>query len=191
MLMQLFHREHHAFSDTKDDPHSPWFFSGPGHMMLHTHKAYRAQVVLQSANSQMAAHPRVGLVWLDKFASSFASRVGWIVVYISFYSLFASEWWMFLLIPIHAFMGPFQGFLVNWCGHKYGYRRFKLKDHSKNTIPWDFLLLGELLQNNHHRYPGRAKFAQCWWEIDPVYPILRILDWIGVIKLRDHLEPSS
>ena len=82
-------------------------------------------------------------------------------------------------------MGPIHGAIVNWCGHKYGYRNFKeLKDESKNTIPFDFLTLGELFQNNHHRFPNRSNFAYRTFEIDPVYFIIRIFNKLSILKLK-------
>ena len=42
---------------------------------------------------------------------------------------------MYLLLPIHFLIGPIQGAIVNWAGHKYGYRNFPgEKDQSKNTL---------------------------------------------------------
>src|SRR5262245_48034155 len=38
----ILHRQHHAFSDTERDPHSPWNQQGLVKMMLHTKKRYDA-----------------------------------------------------------------------------------------------------------------------------------------------------
>ena len=61
---------------------------------------------------------------------------------------------------------------------------FELKDESKNTIPFDFLTLGELFQNNHHRFPSRINFAVRKFEIDPVYYIIRLFNKLTIIKLK-------
>jgi stearoyl-CoA desaturase (delta-9 desaturase) len=45
-------------------------------------------------------------------------------------------------------------------------------------------MLGELFQNNHHRRPNSANFAAKWFEFDPVYPIMKLLHWVRIIKLR-------
>jgi stearoyl-CoA desaturase (delta-9 desaturase) len=81
-------------------------------------------------------------------------------------------------------MGPIHGAIVNWCGHKYGYSNFDNKDKSKNTTPFDFLMLGELFQNNHHRHPNSANFGKRWFEIDPVYPVMKLMHWMRIITLR-------
>ena len=36
----ILHREHHAFSDTEQDPHSPHFFKDVARMMWHTKARY-------------------------------------------------------------------------------------------------------------------------------------------------------
>ena len=81
-------------------------------------------------------------------------------------------------------MGPIQGAVVNWCGHKYGYSNYDNEDHSKNSLPLDFLMLGELFQNNHHKHPNSPNFAKKWFEFDPSYPVIRFLNAVGIIKLR-------
>ena len=81
-------------------------------------------------------------------------------------------------------MGPIHGFIVNWFGHKHGYRNFdKLHDKSKNTLFIDFLMLGELYQNNHHRFPTKNNFAFKWYEIDFGYIIIKLFHKIGIITI--------
>jgi stearoyl-CoA desaturase (delta-9 desaturase) len=72
---------------------------------------------------------------------------------------------------------------VNWAGHKYGYRNFNEHDHSRNTLFFDFLLMGELFQNNHHHAGARPNFAVKWYEIDPAYPIIKLFDKLGMIRI--------
>jgi stearoyl-CoA desaturase (delta-9 desaturase) len=89
-----------------------------------------------------------------------------------------------ILLPVHFFMGPIHGAIVNWCGHKYGYSNYDNADHSKNSLPIDVLLMGELMQNNHHKSPNNINFAKKWWEFDPTYPIIRLFHVVGIIKIR-------
>lgn len=122
--------------------------------------------------------------WLDRIADMWIVRFAFAGAYIAFYVAFAPSYWWFLLLPIEFLMGPVQGAVVNWCGHKYGYSNFDNDDHSKNTLPWDLLLLGELFQNNHHKSANSPNFAKKWFEIDPTYPVVMALHYMGVIKLR-------
>ena len=121
---------------------------------------------------------------LDRFGDSMYVRILWGTLYSCFYIAYAPSFWLFLLLPIHFLMGVFHGAIVNWCGHAYGYRTFRLHDQSRNTIPMDFLMLGELLQNNHHKFPTRSRFAFRWFEFDPVYPVMRLLHFVGVLQLK-------
>ncbi|HRC32962.1 MAG TPA: acyl-CoA desaturase, partial [Bacteroidia bacterium] len=58
------------------------------------------------------------------------------------------------------------------------------KDDSRNTEPFGIILMGELFQNNHHEHPMSANFAQKWWEFDLTYPVLKMLSWLHIIKLK-------
>ncbi len=178
------HRDHHSFSDTEKDPHSPHFFTDVFQMTRATVLTYRDHVkrVKNPSVAVAGTYPRWEII--DRIGSSIASRLLFGAGYSWFYIAFATHWWMFLLLPIHFLMGPIHGAIVNWCGHKYGYSNFDNDDHSKNTGPFGFIMLGELFQNNHHRYPNSANFAQKWFEVDPVYPVLKFMHWTRIIRLR-------
>ena len=180
----IMHRMHHAFSDTEKDPHSPHFFEDVFQMMWNTRGMYVGfeRGTMQPEKEFAGNYP----IWkkMDEFATSYFSRIAFAAGYIAFYIAFATHWWMFLLLPIHFIMGPLHGAIVNWCGHKYGYSSFDNNDKSKNTTPFGFIMLGELFQNNHHKFPNSPNFAQKWYEIDPVYPVLKTLHFLRIIKLR-------
>ena len=179
----IMHRMHHAFSDTEKDPHSPHFFKEVMSMMKYTYKIFSG---IHNNKLQFdAKFDRNFPEWktVDWMANTWTSRLLFGTGYVIFYVYFATSWWMYFLLPIHFLMGPVHGAIVNWAGHKYGYRNFNENDHSKNTLIFDFLMLGELFQNNHHHAGARPNFAAKWWEIDPVYPIIKILDKMKIIKL--------
>jgi stearoyl-CoA desaturase (delta-9 desaturase) len=84
-------------------------------------------------------------------------------------------------------MGPVHGTIINWFAHKYGYTNFKVNNTSRNLLPVDFLMLGESYHNNHHKFPSRINFGGIkWYEIDPVYPVIRLFDRLGVVKIKDR-----
>ena len=91
---------------------------------------------------------------------------------------------MYLLLPIHFFMGPFHGAIINWFAHKLGTVRFKVNDTSKNLLPVDFLMLGESYHNNHHTKPNSANFGIAKYEIDPVYYFILLFDKMKMIQLN-------
>ena len=72
-------------------------------------------------------------------------------------------------------------FCVNSVAHKYGSRRFLLKDESRNNFWVALITLGEGWHNNHHYYPASARQGFYWWEIDVTYYVLKGLAWLGVI----------
>ena len=165
----ILHRMHHAYSDTEKDPHSPMFFKDVWHMTMRTKDIYLnyAQHKVEPEEQFKGGYPEWKI--LDKISDSWFVRLAFAALYILFYIKFATAWWMFLLLPIHFFMGPVHGAIVNWCGHKYGYANYDNHDNSKNTLPIDFLMMGELFQNNHHKLPEDVNFAQKKFELDPTY----------------------
>jgi stearoyl-CoA desaturase (delta-9 desaturase) len=180
----ILHRMHHAFSDTPKDPHSPRNFSGLGAMMWATKKRYHdfAHHIAEPESRFAGGYPE----WpaLDRLAQSWLMRIVWGAAYGVFYIAFATAWWQFLFLPIHWVMGPVHGAIVNWCGHRYGYASYDNGDDSRNTLPLDVVTLGELFQNNHHKFPQSANFAVRWFELDPTYQVMRVLNWLGVIHMK-------
>ncbi len=180
----ILHRMHHAYSDTEKDPHSPHFFKDVFGMMIATKNMYLnyLRYKIEPEPAFRGNYPEWPLV--DKIGDSWIWRLSCGLFYIGFYIVFAEYWWMYLLLPIHFLMGPLHGAIVNWCGHKYGYSNHDNDDHSKNSLPWDFLMMGELFQNNHHKKPNSPKFSSHWWEFDPTYPVMKALHWMRIIRIR-------
>lgn len=181
----VMHRMHHEFSDTEKDPHSPHFFKDVWHMMVQTRLIYNGFVTRENLpDSKFTKEPLPEWEAMDRFGDHMITRIVFALSYIAFYVAFAPSWIWFLLLPIHFLIGPVQGAIVNWCGHKYGYSNFNNGDHSRNTSPWGILLLGELFQNNHHKFKDSPNFAKKWFELDPTYPVMKVMNWIGIIKLK-------
>lgn len=180
----IMHRMHHAYSDTEKDPHSPHYFSSMIHMMLRTKDIY-LDYLMNRIEPEKGFDKNIP-EWrlFDEIGKYWTPRILWGVAYTLYYVAFATEWWMFLLLPVHFLMGPIHGAIVNWFGHKYGYVNHRdTDDLSKNSLPFDFVTLGELFQNNHHKYPSRVNFATRWFEVDPTYPFIKLLAKLRIIRL--------
>jgi len=179
----IMHRMHHAYTDTEKDPHSPKYFRNVFTMMSHTAKIYadiyRRRVVPEQRFVKNIPE------WnsFDKWAGSIPSKLIWIALYVSFYFVFATTPWVFLLLPIHVLMGPVHGVIINWFAHKYGYINFKLNNTSRNLVPVDLVMLGEAYHNDHHQYPSAINFGVKWYQIDPVYYIILLLNKMHIISL--------
>jgi stearoyl-CoA desaturase (delta-9 desaturase) len=188
----ILHREHHAFSDTPRDPHSPGFFANVFTMMWATAGRYTAHFKGMAKTELRFLGNYPDWPTLDRIGSTWVARLAWGTGYSLVYLWLADAWWLFVLLPVHWLMGPIHGAIVNWCGHRYGYRNFSTPDKSRNFLPFDFLTLGELFQNNHHNFSGRINFAWRRFEFDPTAAVLHVLAKLRVIQLRsDALEAAA
>jgi stearoyl-CoA desaturase (delta-9 desaturase) len=178
----ILHRMHHAFSDTERDPHSPLHSSNPATMMWKTKRKYDDYAYRRAEPDARFDGGFPEWPWLDRLSQSWTMRLAWGAAYTAVYVAFAPSYWWFLLLPAHYVMGPIHGAIVNWGGHKYGYRNYKTDDVSRNTLIFDFLTLGELFQNNHHEFAMSPNFAARRFELDPTYPVILVLAKLGIIK---------
>jgi stearoyl-CoA desaturase (delta-9 desaturase) len=186
----ILHRMHHAFSDTPKDPHSPENFPNVMAMMLATKKTYD-----DYAYDRVKPEPRFDggtPVWpmIDRMGQNWIARIALGSLYVLFYLKFAPSPWIFALLPVHFIIGPIHGAIVNWCGHRYGYRNFANDDVSRNVLPVEFLVGGELFQNNHHKFGMSPNFAVRWFEIDPTYQVMRVLALFGIIDMKGAQKTS-
>jgi stearoyl-CoA desaturase (delta-9 desaturase) len=187
----ILHRMHHAYSDGPRDPHSPENHDSVLSMMWATKQRYDAFAYRRESPEPRFEASVPDWPALDRLSQAWPARIGWIAAYTCFYAVFVTHAWMWLLLPAHFVMGPIHGAIVNWCGHRYGYRNFEIDDVSRNTLVFDFLTLGELFQNNHHKYPMRASFAVRRFEVDPTYIVMRLLALGGIIEMKPLREIAA
>lgn len=179
----ILHRMHHAYSDTPKDPHSPTNYTNVFTMMWATKQRYDAYTYRKEMPEPRFDGGTPEWPLIDKLGASWAMRLLWGAGYVGFYLAFATSPWMFALLPVHFLMGPVHGAIVNWCGHKYGYRNFNSDDVSRNTLWFDFLTAGELFQNNHHKFGMSPNFAVRAFELDPTYQVMRLLNALKLIDM--------
>lgn len=187
----ILHRMHHAYSDTERDPHSPRISGNPVRMMNRTKNIYRDINAGRFPVEERFEGGTPSWPMLDAIGQSRFSSLTWVGLYSAFYFAFATSPWQFLILPIHFFMGPTHGAIVNWFGHWLGYRNFDQKDDSRNTLIFDFVTMGELFQNNHHRYGSRPNFAVRWFEIDPAYVVIQLLARVGILEIRSEAKRAE
>ncbi|MFN0061646.1 MAG: acyl-CoA desaturase [Myxococcaceae bacterium] len=180
----ILHRQHHAFSDTAQDPHAPGQFSNVFKMMLHTKHRYDAYAYRRETPEARFDGGVPEWNFIDHtLGQSWVARLAWGAAYSIPYFLFATAAWQWALLPVQWVMGPVHGAIVNWAGHKYGYQNFDNGDMSRNVIPIELVTMGELFQNNHHKYGMSPNFAARAFELDPTWQIMRVLAWLGIIQI--------
>lgn len=185
----LMHRAHHAYSDGPLDPHSPRNHRGPLGLMLATRRTFDDLALRRVAPEPRFEGGYPEWPWLDRLGWWAPGQVAWGCAYALLYISFAPAF-LWPLVLVHLFMGPVHGFLVNWLGHRIGYRNFALRDDSRNVLPFELLVMGEMMQNNHHRHPMRATFAVRRFEVDPTGLVVHALARLGVVRLRGSTVPG-
>jgi stearoyl-CoA desaturase (Delta-9 desaturase) len=180
----IMHRMHHAYTDTEKDPHSPSFSSNIFSMMWRTKKIYteivKEKVAIESRFQKNLPEWKT----FERWANSNLSRLLWVLAYFAFFFIFSTSAWWFLLFPLIIIMGPLHGAIINWFAHKYGYTNFKVNNTSQNLFSVDILMLGESYHNNHHKYPSSVNFGRKWHELDPIYPVILLLNWLKIIEIQ-------
>lgn len=187
----ILHRMHHAHADTELDPHSPKYDGNIFKMMWRTRREYLD--VFHRLRPIDPKYLKNLPTWtgFDRFGEHISTRIVWVIIYVAVYALLATAWWQWLFLPLTIVMGPLHGAVINWFAHKYGYVNFPMEDTSKNLLPVDFLMWGESYHNNHHKHGSNPNFGYRWFEIDPMWPVIRFLDWIGVVQLRQKAARTN
>lgn len=179
----IMHRMHHAYTDTKRDPHTPAFSKNLFEMMWRTRRFYRDILKGRMAVDEKFTKNLPEWPAFDRWGDSILSTIIWVAAYSAFFWFFAPNAWYWLLLPVIILSGAVHGSVINWFAHKYGYINFRLRNTAKNLLIVDFLMLGESYHNNHHKYPSSANFGRRWHEIDPIYLVIRLFAWMRIIKL--------
>jgi stearoyl-CoA desaturase (Delta-9 desaturase) len=180
------HRQHHRYSDTPQDAHSPH-----AHGFWWSHIGWIAS--RRNFKTDMSQVPDLArfpeLRWLDRF-----DLVVPLVLLLSLLGLGAAlEAWAPQLGTSALQMGVW-GFCisttllfhvtasVNSVAHLLGKRVWPTKDKSKNSFVLALLTLGEGWHNNHHWCPGTVRQGFRWWEVDISYYTLRVLALFGLVS---------
>jgi len=173
------HRDHHRHSDTERDVHSPqrgFWWSHVGWILCDRFSATQHDRI-----KDFAAFPE--LRWVDRndwvppaaLAVACAAFGGWAGLVIGFGISTIALW--------HG------TFLVNSLAHVVGRRRYVTSDTSRNSLVIALLTNGEGWHNNHHHHQSSARQGHRWWEWDPSFYVLWLLEKVGVV--RDLKRPSE
>ena len=71
---------------------------------------------------------------------------------------------------------------MNSATHMWGRRRFATRDDSRNNWWVALMTFGEGWHNNHHAHPVSARHGLAWYEFDPSFLQIKLLEKLGVIE---------
>ncbi len=175
------HRKHHAKCETRDDPHSPRHF-GIRKVVFQGVELYRKE--LKNPETLSKYSHGVPNDWLERKLYYGPLRAAGVSLLLPLQILLVGPlgitiWAIQMMwIPFHGAGG------INGIGHYWGYRNYESPDDSTNITPWAFWVGGEELHNNHHAYPGSARFSIKPWEFDIGWMYIRILRKLGLARVK-------
>ena len=168
------HRIHHQNSDREGDPHTPregtwwahmgWIIMGDG---MHQDASVLARYVPDLARDPVH-------VAISKWHWTSNVIVG--LALLAFGGIPYVLWGIFF----RTTAGLHATWLVNSATHKWGSRRFATTDDSTNNWWVALLTFGEGWHNNHHAFPTSARHGLAWYEFDPNWIGIRILEIVGL-----------
>ena len=187
------HRLHHIDADEQPDPHSPlvsFFWSHMGWLLVENRNARSASAYDRYARDVLKDP---FYMWLQRSLLPVWLYMAHALVY--FLAGFAIEWWLsgswrsgvqfgaslfvwgVLLRTVAVWHISWS---VNSLSHMFGYRNYETGENSQNNWLVAFLTSGEGWHNNHHIDPASASNWHRWWEIDPMYMVIRSLEIVGL-----------
>jgi stearoyl-CoA desaturase (delta-9 desaturase) len=156
------HRDHHRYSDTERDPHSPDYKSFLEIMFLILVRDFKARNI-----KDLLRDP------FHMFMHKYYVRIHAAIFMVLF---LINPWSTVYLYLAPAAISWDVGGLLNIFVHKWGYRNFETDDHSVNSLLFGYLTFGEGWHNNHHAHPMNSQFRVKWWEFDLAGQLIKLLD---------------
>ena len=174
------HRKHHARCETRDDPHSPQVL-GLQRVLWQGAELYRAEAC--RAETLKRYGQGTPNDWLERKLYSRHAYLGitlMALLDLLLFGILGLTVWAVQMVWI-----PFWAAgVINGIGHFWGYRNFESPDAATNISPLGLLIGGEELHNNHHAFASSAKFSNKWWEFDIGWGYIRLLQGLGLARVR-------
>jgi stearoyl-CoA desaturase (Delta-9 desaturase) len=163
------HRKHHKYTDKEGDPHSP-LLEGFWKVQLGNVFYYLRELKDPTLVPTYARDLRPDL-W-DKVLFNHGS-LG-LAVGIALICTSLGLGWGLFAAGLHALMYVFVlSASINGLCHFAGYKNFANTATNLRLVAW--LTGGEGLHNNHHGFPRSPKFSFNRGEIDPAWPLIRLM----------------
>ena len=168
------HRQHHQYSDRHGDPHSArqgFWWSHVLWMFWTTSKESWGEITHRYA-------PDLLRVPFYRFLGRMYVGVSLLAALL----LYLLGGWPFVMwgMCVRLMFTYHTTWLVNSASHTFGYRNFPVNDLSTNCWWVALLTGGEGWHNNHHAFPTSARHGLRFWEVDPAYGFIRLLQTVGL-----------
>ena len=166
------HRDHHLHSDTELDVHSP---RHTGFVYSHVGWIFSRGQETMNVNriADFAKFPE--LMWLHRYEQ--------VPAFVLAVLCFAVAGWPGLIVGFFwSTVAVYHGtFSINSLAHLVGKRRYVTGDDSRNNWLLAIITMGEGWHNNHHAYQSSARQGFRWWEYDPTFYLLTLLERLGLV----------
>ena len=168
------HVNHHRFADRDGDPHSP-MVSGVYYAHVGWFLSDAKNDTLEPTNPVVRDFSKF---WEIRLLSTYFF-VPPILLAVAMYLIGGLSWlvWGFCLPTVTL---AHSTFAINTINHLFGSRRFDTIDESRNNLLTAFFAVGEGWHNNHHRYQRAARNGFYWWEFDPTWYTIRLMQMVGL-----------
>lgn len=173
------HRNHHKFSDTEHDVHSPrltgFWHSHIGWLYDDNQETDYARI------KDLARYPE--LVVLDRLWALPPIVLGAACFLVAGMPGLLIGFMMSTVLLWHG------TFTINSLSHVWGKRRYQTTDDSRNNWVLALITLGEGWHNNHHHFMNSTRQGFMWWEVDITYYLLKGMEKLGLVW--DLKEPPD
>jgi len=188
------HRLHHQHSDKQPDPHTPlvnFLWSHVGWLLVR-HREHSSVLFFEQYARDLLRDPfylrlerKYAVLWVYFLHAVAYFAVGFLWGWLASGMAAGVQLGASFLV-----WGVFARTLVNWhvswavnsVTHLWGYRNYDTADSSRNHWLVALVTYGEGWHNNHHADQRSAVHGHKWWEFDPTYQFICLLEFVGLAK---------
>ena len=184
------HRKHHKYSDTEQDPTSPWYYTINQILDVSHVTPNGANYISQEEIKLYAPDIISSDDWIERNVYCKYPKFGLLLYWLLMWLLFGTAGFVLGAIN-YFFIGTMFIFFGNYAYHKIGftYAINNGSDKSRILCPWGIFQGGEELHAHHHTDSIPPYFHRHWWEIDIGWQYSRVLIALGLMKLTNSTFP--